>query len=499
MERVSVAGKCCESGDILLNDIEISKTEGGYIIVVLNNLDIELDILIIGNGVYKVNITNLEKSIFNSLYDGVLIADCDCIVRYVNPAYTRITAMSSEEIVGRVLSEVRPGSRLPNVIKTGNKLLRIPRKVNDSEYIVNMVPIVEEDKVVGGISILNEITEIYKLTEELNKSNIIIKKLEKQVNSMKRSKYSFDDIICVDVSSEEVKKLSKKAAKSESNVLITGESGTGKELYANAIHAYSNRQNGPFVAVNCATFDANLLESELFGYEEGAFTGAKKGGKIGLFELANGGTLFLDELSEMNYGLQAKLLRVLQEKNIRRIGGLKEVNIDVRIIAATNKSLEKMIEENKFRKDLYYRIAIFPINIPPLRNRREDIKILIEKFMNEVANKIKRNIEISEDAVNILYNYDWPGNIRELKNSIEFASNMTDDYIIKPEHLPKIIQSEGIKKNIIKLKHLEEVIKDAEISEIKKAMITYGDTVQGKKRAAEALGISLATLYNKLK
>ncbi|WP_411682186.1 sigma-54 interaction domain-containing protein [Clostridium thailandense] len=446
-----------------------------------------------------MKITNLEKIIFDSLHDGVLIADHECIVVYVNPAYTRITSMSSEEILGKLLSEVRPGSRLPNVIKTGTKLLRIPRKVNDSEYIVNMVPIIEEDEIVGGISILNEITEIYKLTEELNKSNTIIKNLEKQVKSMKKAKYSFDDIISVDINSEEVKKLCQKAAKSESNILITGESGTGKELYANSIHAYSERQNGPFIPVNCATFDGNLLESELFGYEEGAFTGAKKGGKIGLFELASGGTLFLDELSEMDYGLQAKLLRVLQENTIRRIGGLKEVSIDVRIIAATNKSLEKMIEENKFRKDLYYRIAIFPINIPSLRNRRQDIKPLIEKFINEMANKIKRSIEISEDAVNILYNYDWPGNIRELKNSMEFASNMTEDYVIKLEHLPKVIQSEGIKKNIIKLKPLEEVIKDAEVSEIKRAIATYGDTVQGKKRAAEALGISLATLYNKLK
>lgn len=446
-----------------------------------------------------MKVTNLEKIIFDSLYDGVLIADSECIVRYVNPAYTRITSMDREDIVGRLLSEVRPGSRLPNVIKTGKKLLRIPRKVNDSEYIVNMVPIIENNEIVGGISILNEITEIYKLTEELNKSNTIIKNLEKQVKSMKKAKYSFDDIISVDINSEEVKKLSQKAAKSESNILITGESGTGKELYANSIHAYSDRQNGPFIPVNCATFDANLLESELFGYEEGAFTGAKKGGKIGLFELASGGTLFLDELSEMDYGLQAKLLRVLQENTIRRIGGLKEISINVRIIAATNKSLEKMIEENKFRKDLYYRIAIFPINIPPLRNRRQDIKPLIEKFINEMANKIKRSIEISEEAVNILYNYDWPGNIRELKNSIEFASNMTEDYIIKLEHLPKVIQSEGIKKNIIKLKPLEEAIREAEVSEIKRAISTYGDTVQGKKKAAEALGISLATLYNKLK
>ncbi|WP_341273852.1 sigma-54 interaction domain-containing protein [Clostridium beijerinckii] len=446
-----------------------------------------------------MEITNWLRIILDSLHDGVLIADKDGIIKYTNPAYTRITEVSGEDIIEKPLSEVRTGSRLPHVIKTGEKLLRVPRKVGDAEYIVNMVPIVESNEIIGGISILNEITEIYKLTEQLNKSNLIISNLEKRVKSMNKVKYTFDDIICVDINSEETKKLSQKAARSESNILITGESGTGKELYANSIHAYSNRKNGPFVAVNCATFDSNLLESELFGYEDGAFTGAKKGGKEGLFELANGGTLFLDEVSELDYGLQAKLLRVLQENTIRRVSGLKEIHIDVRIIVATNKSLEKMIEENKFRKDLYYRIAIFPINIPPLRNRRQDIKPLVNNFINQMAYKIKRNIEISEEAVNLLYNYDWPGNIRELKNSIEFATNMTDDYIINPEHLPKIIQTEGIKKNIMKLKSLEEIIKDAEISVINEAITVYGDTVEGKKKAAKALGISLATLYNKLK
>jgi transcriptional regulator with PAS, ATPase and Fis domain len=253
------------------------------------------------------------------------------------------------------------------------------------------------------------------------------------------------------------------------------------------------------VSVNCATLESNLLESELFGYEEGAFTGAKKGGKIGLFQEANGGTIFLDEISEMDYRLQAKLLRTLQENVVRPIGGVSEKPIDVRVIAATNKELEKMIEHNKFRRDLYYRIAIFSINIPPLRSRRGDINNLIGFFLRKMEEKLKVKIDISEDAMNILHNYDWPGNIRELRNTIEFAANMTDDFIIKTVNLPKLIQTEGIKKNIIKLRPLEEIIRETESSEIKKAVLTYGNTVEGKKKAAEALGISLATLYNKLK
>ncbi len=446
-----------------------------------------------------IEITNWERVILDSLHDGVLIADSDGIVKYVNPAYTKTTMVSSEDIVGKELSTVRPGSRLTNVIKTGIELLRIPRKVGDVEYMVNMVPIIENNQIIGGISILNEITEMYKIVEQLNKSKVMIKNLEKQVIGMAKTKYCFDDIVSVDLGALETKELARKIARNESNVLITGESGTGKELYVNSIHKASSRQNNPFVAVNCAIFDNNLLESELFGYEEGAFTGAKKSGKIGIFELANGGTLFLDEISEMSYGLQAKLLRTIQENTVRHIGGLKEIPIDVRIIAATNKNLEKMVEENKFRKDLYYRIVVFPLNILPLRDRRDDIKPLIEHFINNMANKIKRSIEISEDAINILYNYDWPGNIRELKNTIEFASNMADGYIIEPEHLPKIIQREGIKKNIFKLRPLDEAIRALEISEINNALITYGNTVGGKKKAAQALGISLATLYNKLK
>lgn len=441
----------------------------------------------------------LEKSIFDALYDGVLIADKDCKVVYINPSYTRITKVKYEDIVGHHVGAIRNGSKLPEVISSGKRQLGVRRKVGQIEYIVNMVPIFEAGDIAGGISILNEINDIYKLTEELKKSESIIKDLEKRVKQMGKAKYRFDDIIGETVESFETKKLALKIAEKDMNVLITGESGTGKELYANSIHNASSRRDYPFVAVNCATLDNNLLESELFGYEEGAFTGAKKGGKIGLFQEANGGTIFLDEISEMDYRLQAKLLRTLQENVVRPIGGVSEKPIDVRVIAATNKELEKMIEENKFRRDLYYRIAIFSINIPPLRNRRGDIKDIIEFFLRKMEDNLKHKVDISEDAMSLLYNYDWPGNIRELRNTIIFSANMADGNTIKLKNLPKQIQAEGIKKNLIKLRPLEEIIREKEISEIKKAVLTYGDTVEGKKKAAEALGISLATLYNKLK
>ncbi|MFT8348992.1 sigma-54 interaction domain-containing protein [Clostridium saccharoperbutylacetonicum] len=440
----------------------------------------------------------LNSSIFDSLYDGVLIADKDNSVVYVNPAYTRITKVESKDIIGRKIEEVRIGSRLPEVINSGKKLLGIKRSVNNVEYFVNMVPVFENGEVVAGISILNEINDIYKLMEELNNSKQIIKDLKKKIKANDKAKYTFDSIIGEDIKTEELKKFGKKIAKKKVNILITGESGTGKELLAQAIHNGSDRREEPFIAINCATFEANFLESELFGYEEGAFTGAKKGGKIGLFQKAEGGTIFLDEISEMDYNLQARLLRVLQENIIRPIGAVNEIPIDVRIIAATNRSLENMIINKEFRADLYYRIAVFTIDTMPLRERKGDIQPLINYFLEESEQKFTKKVKIQEEAFNVLYNYKWEGNVRELKNTIEFGVMMTDEAVIRVEHLPKKLQIEGIKESVINVKLLKDAVKEFEEKEINKVIDIYGNTLEGKKKAAEALGISLASLYNKM-
>jgi Transcriptional regulator containing PAS, AAA-type ATPase, and DNA-binding domains len=440
----------------------------------------------------------LNSSIFDSLYDGVLIADKDNNVVYVNPAYTRITKVEAKDIIGRKIGEVRIGSRLPEVINSGEKLLGIKRSVNNVEYFVNMVPVFENGEVVAGISILNEINDIYKLMEELNNSKQIIKDLKKKIKANDKAKYTFDSIVGEDTKTEELKAFGKKIAKKKVNILITGESGTGKELLAQAIHNESDRREEPFIAINCATFEANFLESELFGYEEGAFTGAKKGGKIGLFQKAEGGTIFLDEISEMDYNLQARLLRVLQENIIRPIGAVNEIPIDVRIIAATNRSLENMIINKEFRADLYYRIAVFTIDTIPLRERKGDIEPLINYFLEESEHKFAKKVIISEEAFNVLYNYKWEGNVRELKNTIEFGVMMTDEAVIRVEHLPKKLQIEGIKESVINIKLLKDAVKEFEEKEINKVIDIYGNTLEGKKKAAEALGISLASLYNKM-
>ena len=443
-----------------------------------------------------IKITGHAKLIFDSLYDGILIVDKEGVVRYINPAYTRITKVEEKNIIGRYLSEVRPGSRLTDVVKDEKMELGAHRKMGDVEYLVNMVPIYEDRKVIGGISLLNELIDIYKLTEKLNLSKIIIQNLKEHVKTLGNGKYSFDDIITVDEKSIEVKEFAKRIALADSNVLITGESGTGKELYASAIHNFSARKDFPFIPVNCASFEKNLIESELFGYEEGSFTGAKKNGKTGLFQLAQGGTLFLDEIGELEYGLQGKLLRVLQEKSIRKIGGSKEIPIDVRLICATNKNLEQMIEENTFRRDLYYRIAIMPMSIPPLREKKNDIKAIAEKFLSDLSMKYRKEVRLNGNALKVLKEYDWPGNIRELKNIIEFTFSMAEGNEIKAEHLP-INMKNNINENE-NILPLSEIVREAEQNYLKKVIEIYGDSVEGKKKAAKALNISLATLYNKL-
>ena len=302
--------------------------------------------------------------------------------------------------------------------------------------------------------------------------------------------------------SEKIIKLKEgilKIARHPSTILITGESGTGKELFARAIHRNSNRRERPFVAINCGAIPESLIESELFGYERGSFTGADPRGKIGKFELANNGTIFLDEIGDLPLYMQVKLLRVLQEKKVVKIGSNKSIDIDVRIIAATNKKLEEMIEDNTFREDLYYRLNVIPIQIPSLRERREDIKILSDYFIKKYSNLLNKIvIEIDDKIWDKFYDYKWPGNIRELENTIEFMINMVDDKgVLSLERLPKRIldyKNEEMSIEGSNSLNLSEIEKNTII----KALKIYGDTTNGKKIAAKELGLGIATLYRKL-
>lgn len=295
-----------------------------------------------------------------------------------------------------------------------------------------------------------------------------------------------------------VKKEALIASKSTSTVLITGESGTGKELFARAIHNHSNRCENPFVAVNCAAIPDNLLESELFGYEEGAFTGAKKGGKLGKFEIANKGTIFLDEIGDMSLHLQAKLLRVLQEKELNKIGAKSNKFIDVRIIAATNKDLEKMVLKGTFREDLYYRLNVIPISLPNLIQRKDDIPDLIDFMIKEYSRKLEKHVTgIDKDVLDVMLEYRWPGNIRELQNIIEYGVNMSIGETITLDVIPNKLKNVELEESVVqndKIRTLEELEK----AEIIKALHKYKDYKKDKELAAKALGISRATLYRKL-
>ncbi|SHJ84443.1 sigma-54 interaction domain-containing protein [Tepidibacter formicigenes] len=323
----------------------------------------------------------------------------------------------------------------------------------------------------------------------------------KEFNEITGADYNikFNNIIGNSQLMKKVKKEAQIASKSSSTVLIIGESGTGKELFARAIHNNSNRHEGPFIAINCAAIPDNLLESELFGYEEGAFTGAKKGGKLGKFELANKGTIFLDEIGDMSLHLQGKLLRVLQEREVEKIGGKANISVDVRIIAATNKNLESMVEKGEFREDLYYRLNVIPINIPPLRERREDISLLIESIIDDYSNKLNKVIYgIDDEAMKRILHHSWPGNVRQLQNVIEYSINMASSNIIKYEDLPQKLKDESKKMFFNKEEEITP-IKELEKKEIIKALDKFKEYKKDKEKAADALGISRATLYRKLK
>lgn len=444
------------------------------------------------------------SAIIHSINDGILVIDNQEIVRLINPEYTRITGVTPERIIGKQLREVRPCAQLPDTLKDGKSRVGVYRKEGNKEYVVDMAPIVANNQIIGAVSICKGLTEVHKLSQELKKNKEKLNQLERTMDSLYQAKYTFDHIIGKHGGLKEVVHIAKKAAESNLPILIMGESGTGKELFAQAIHNASNRTERHFIPVNCAAIPSALLESELFGYEEGSFTNAKKGGKIGLFELANNGTIFLDEIGDLPYDLQAKLLRVLQERTIRRVGDTREREIDVRIIAATNKDLKQLVTKNCFREDLFYRLNVITLQIPPLRERKEDIPDLIYSMLHSSSmNSLHPAYSINHEALKVLQLYDWPGNVRELKNTIDYAICMTEGTEIQINDLPEFIAKKGfIYRNLNQRQSnqtLKSAIDEAERKIIIETLYRFGNHTEGKKKAAEVLGISLATLYNKLK
>lgn len=368
-------------------------------------------------------------------------------------------------------------------------------EINGYPTMCTLLPVEENGKRIGAALKVEDISQIKKIIAERDQAIRELEDAQNKLLSEKTLNKAFPKFIGTSQQIEHVKRLALKASKTNSNVLILGESGTGKSILAKAIHENSRYKDKPFVHVNCGAIPESLLESELFGYEKGAFTGARSEGKKGLFELADGGSLFLDEIGEIPLSLQVKLLEAIQEKSFYRLGGTERVTVNVRIIAATNKNLEKEMQRGRFREDLYYRINVFPIWIPPLRERRQDIINLVDyllpKICKELGCKPKR---ISTEAMNLLLTYDWPGNIRELENVLERAVNLAEGSNILSSHIN--IAGRNSQDGPREIKDLKSYLEDQEKRAIAYVLNFYkGD----KKKAMEALNLSKTSFYEKLK
>lgn len=441
-------------------------------------------------------VRNLLEAVIEATEDAISVADDRGNNIIVNPAYTRITGLPKEAVLNKpVTVDIAEGESMHmHVMRTGKPVHNVRMKVGPGrkEVIVNVAPIFIEGKIRGSVGVIHDISEIIALTEELSRAKKLLRHLE--------ARYKWEDIIGESPVIQRAKEQAKMAAETPATVLLRGESGTGKELFAHAIHNASPRRKGQFVRVNCAAITENLLESELFGYEEGAFTGALKGGKRGLFEEANGGTLFLDEIGDISFNVQSKLLRVLQEKEIVRVGGTRPIPVDVRVISATNANLEQKVRAGTFREDLYYRLNVIPIHIPALREHKEDITPLVGHIIFKLNKDFGREVqEVSEDALRELMHYDWPGNVRELENVMGRAmiAMRPQDTIMEVEHLPLLpCEKMGHVSSVpSQVQPLEKVMEEAEKAAILHAL---RETKGSRTKAAALLGISIRSLFYKI-
>lgn len=442
------------------------------------------------------NVSQVLNTILETVYDGILVVNKEGYITMISKTYEKFLGVEGQDVIGKHVTEVIENTRMHIVAKTGIAEIADIQKIKGNYMIASRIPTVKDGEIVGAVGkvLFRNVDELNDLYKKINLMEQEIEEYKGELKNINKAKYTFSNIIGDSKRIVESKELGKKASHTDSNVLLLGESGTGKELLAHAIHNESSRSFGPFIKVNCAAIPSDLLESELFGYEEGAFTGAKKGGRIGKFELADGGTIFLDEIGDMPLTMQSKLLRVIQEREIERIGAAGTKRINVRIIAATNKNLEEMVSKGEFRQDLYYRLNVFTIFVPSLRERPEDIAPLSQNFLYDLNNKYHKNIKkISDKAMNHLIKYTWPGNIRELANVIERAMNLVDmGDVIDVEHLSQRIVGKEYIRNIKNLKEiLAKAEKDAVIESLR---ITNGN----KTKAASLLGIGRTTFYEKL-
>jgi transcriptional regulator with PAS, ATPase and Fis domain len=460
----------------------------------------------------------LLDSILNSVCEYVGAVDREGRVIYANEKGAIHLGVDRRAVIGRFMREIRSDCLMEKVARSGVPQIGRLWHVRDKYVPVVVLPLIENGEIKGAVckSVFRDLHEAEDFIKKIRPYYQTIKSNQASENGQTGSRYTFADIVGESPVMVTAKELARRAAATEATVLLLGESGTGKELFAHAIHSASARKDGPFIKVNCASIPESLLESELFGYEEGAFTGARKRGKPGKFELANGGTIFLDEVGDMSLNMQAKLLRVLQEGEIEKIGSTRTMRVDVRVIAATNHDLKTKVQRGEFREDLYYRLEVMLIRIPPLRERMEDIYILVQHLVSQLCIKYgKGTFKIAPSVYDVFRKYSWPGNVRELRNVLEGAICLADKEIIEVSNLPphflerventrclletpedlqgtKVLLSSPPSNTIA----IEDVVGRAEKVAIERALkLTRGN----KRKAARLLGIARSTFYEKLK
>ncbi len=451
----------------------------------------------------RAEITRLQEQlefyhlIFNHIYNGVLVTDAEGYVTHFNEPYGRFLGVEPKEQIGRHTTEVVENSRMHIVAKTGRPEINARQTIKGEDMIVQRIPIKKDGKVIAvfGQVMFKNVRDVGRLAEKLSLLESKVKLYEEELSSLRSTRYTAESILGQSRAIKSLKKEAVKAATNNLPVLITGESGTGKEMFAQAIHHASKRRMRPFVRINCATIPRDLFESELFGYDKGAFTGASSDGKPGKFELAHGGTLFLDEIGELPLEMQPKLLRVIEEKEFERVGGTQLLKSDFRLIAATNQSLEELISRRRFRKDLFYRLNVIPLHIPALRDRREDVAPLARGLMARMTvHSGPAPREFTPEALKVMTGYDWPGNVREVQNVLERIMATAEAGIIEPDHLPFYLTSRSAVAQG-GLQPLREVVAKAERDALRDALIFCK---YNKARAARALGIHRTLFYKKL-
>lgn len=446
---------------------------------------------LVASKVAERKISNRMKAVLDSIHDGILSVDGNGIITSCNPTASHMLGREDRKLEGTSIFLIWPNSPVLDSIRAGKKykdheeITRVSMS-QINHFVTTISPIfagVEDSaKVTGAVISFRDMEDVrqmvYNLTEIEETS-------------------SFHQILGTSRIARQLREQGERIASSNSTVLISGESGTGKGLLARAIHSSSPLKNGPFITVNCGAIPDMLLESELFGYEEGAFTGARKSGKIGRFEMANGGTIFLDEIGDLPLHLQVKILHVLQQKEIQRVGGTEYIPVQIRVIAATNRDLEQMIKDRQFREDLYFRLNVIPVQIPALRERPEDIQQLLDHALAKYNRLTGKSIGGFDPGVRtMLIHYRWPGNIRELENVVEYGVTMETGALIRQENLPPHMRKET---QNISAKTLREQCDEAEKRIIAECLRSTGHSLEGKSKAAAQLGISESTLYRRIR